>query len=291
MSNNSPKGAALITGASSGIGAVYADRLARRGYDLVLAARDEGRLQALATKLRAETGVKVDVVKTDLTVRDDVRKLEARLRDDAAINLLINNAGAAQFVPFAAAEADDLDNLIQLNVTAVTRLANAAAAGFSQRGQGQIVNIGSIVGLMTQFKSTVYGATKAFVLYLSESLNDELAGSGVTVQAVLPGATRTEIWDRSGRGIESVPEEILMHVDELVDAALAGLDQGELVTIPSLPETADWAAVTTARANLQPNLSRPHPAARYGHKVPEPACGQKERRPASAGRLRDDGRV
>lgn len=271
MSDNSPKGAALITGASSGIGAVYADRLARRGYDLVLAARDKGRLQALAARLRADTGVKVDVAKTDLTIRDDVRRLESRLRDDANLNLLINNAGAAQFVPFATAEADDLDNLIQLNVTAVTRLANAAAAGFSQRGRGQIVNIGSIVGLMPQFKSTVYGATKAYVLYLSESLNDELAGSGVTVQAVLPGATRTELWERSGRGIESVPDEILMHVDELVDAALAGLDQGELVTIPSLPDSADWTAVATARANLQPNLSRPHPAARYGLKAPEPA--------------------
>lgn len=271
MSNITPKGAALITGASSGIGAVYADRLARRGHDLILAARDEGRLQALATRLRTETGVKVDVVKADLTVRDDVRRLESRLRDDTAINILINNAGAAQFVPFAAADADDLDNLIQLNVTAVTRLANAAAAGFSQRGQGQIVNISSIVGLTPQFKSTVYGATKAFVLYLSESLSDELAGSGVTVQAVLPGATRTEIWDRSGRGIENVPNEILMHVGELVDAALAGLDQGELVTIPSLPEAADWDALTTARAHLQPNLSRPHPAARYGLKVPEPA--------------------
>ncbi|TAJ72606.1 MAG: SDR family oxidoreductase [Phenylobacterium sp.] len=271
MNDRTSQGAALITGASSGIGAVYADRLARRGYDLVLAARDEGRLQALATKLRAETGVKVEVARADLTVRDDVRRLEARLRDDTDLTLLINNAGAALFEPFAVAEADSLENLIQLNVTAVTRLANAAAAGFVQRGRGKIVNIGSIVGLMPQFKSTVYGATKAYVLYLSESLADELAGSGVTVQAVLPGATRTEIWDRSGRGIENVPSEILMHVDELVDAALAGLDQGELVTIPSLPDAADWGAVDAARAKLQPNLSRPHPAARYGVKVPEPA--------------------
>jgi len=271
MSDTTPKGAALVTGASSGIGAVYADRLARRGHDLILAARDEGRLQDLAARLRADTGVKVEVVRTDLTVRDDVRRLEARLRDDDAVRLLINNAGAALFAPFAVAEADDLDDLIQLNVTAVTRLANAAAAGFSKRGRGQIVNIGSIVGLMPQFKSTVYGATKAYVLYLSESLSDELAGSGVTVQAVLPGATRTEIWDRSGRGIENVPDEILMHVDELVDAALAGLDQGELVTIPSLPDAADWAAVGAARARLQPNLSRPHPATRYGVKTTEPA--------------------
>ena len=269
MSNS--KGAALITGASSGIGAVYADRLARRGYDLILAARDEGRLNELAGRLRAETGVKVDVVKADLTVRDDVRRLEARLREDPAITALINNAGAAHFSPFAAADADALDNLIQLNVTAVTRLANAAAAAFAPRGRGAIVNIGSIVGLMPQFKSTVYGATKAFVLYLTQSLADELAGSGVRLQAVLPGATRTEIWDRSGRGIENVPNEILMDVDELVDAALAGFDRGELVTIPSLPDVADWQAFEAARDHLQPNLSKPPPAARYGVKAAEPA--------------------
>jgi short-subunit dehydrogenase len=263
------KGVALVTGASSGIGAVYADRLARRGYDLILAARDEGRLNDVATRLRAETGVAVEVVRADLTVRDDIRALEARLRDDPRVTVLINNAGAALLSPFAGADADDLEGLIQLNVVAVTRLANAAAAGFSARGAGTIVNISSIVGLVPEFGSTVYGATKAFVLYLSQSLAHELAGSGVRVHAVLPGATRTEIWDRSGRGIENVPSEILMDVDDLVDAALAGLDLGEPVTIPSLPDAADWAAVETARKALQPNLSRPRPADRYGVRVPE----------------------
>lgn len=272
MNTQSPKGAALVTGASSGIGAVYADRLARRGYDLVLAARDETRLQALATKLRAETGVKVDVVKADLTVRDDVRRLEARLRDDAQLTLLVNNAGAALFGAFDAADPDKLEDLIQLNVVAVTRLAQAAAAGFVARGRGTIVNIASIVGLAPEmFAGSVYGATKAFVLYLTQSLHTDLAPKGVTLQAVLPGATRTEIWDRSGHGIDNVPGEILMHVDDLVDAALAGLDQGELVTIPSLPDAADWDAVTAARIKLQPNLSRPLPAARYGLRIAEPA--------------------
>jgi hypothetical protein len=260
------KGAALITGASSGIGAVYADRLARRGHDLILAARDEARLNELATRLRAETGVKVDVVRADLTDRDDVRKLERRLREDAAIELLVNNAGAAYASPFAAADPDALDNLIQLNVTAVTRLANAAAAAFARRGSGAIINLGSVVGLNPTFKSTVYGATKAFVLYLTQSMADELAGSGVKLQAVLPSATRTEIWDRSGRGIENVPAEILMDVDELVDAALIGFDQGEPVTIPTLPDVADWQALEAARERLQPGLSAAHPAARYGVK-------------------------
>ncbi|HEV2532426.1 SDR family oxidoreductase [Phenylobacterium sp.] len=269
MSN--PKGTALITGASSGIGAIYADRLARRGHDLILAARDEARLNAIAERLRAEAGVSVEVISADVTNRADLRVLEQRLRDDAAIQLLINNAGAALLSPFAAADPDDLDKLIQLNVTAVTRLANAAAAGFSVRGAGAIVNIGSVVGLAPEFGNTVYGATKAFVLYLSQSLAHELAGAGVRVQAVLPGATRTEIWERSGRGIENVPAEILMDADELVDAALAGFDAGELVTLPSLPDAEDWRAFEAARLALQPNLSKRHPAARYGVKLVEPA--------------------
>lgn len=270
MSDKTSRGAALVTGASSGIGAVYADRLAKRGYDLILAARDVGRLDALATRLRAETGVKVEVVRTDLTDRADIRVLEARLRDDAAITLLVNNAGAALFGTFADADPDALEKLIQLNVTAVTRLANAAAAGFARQGRGVIVNIGSVVGLAPEtFAGSVYGATKAFVLYLTQTLQAELAARGVRLQAVLPGATRTEIWDRSGRGIENVPDAILMDVEELVDAALAGLDAGELVTIPSLPDPAQWAVLEAARVALGPNLSAKHPAARYGGKVGE----------------------
>ncbi|HEX7946583.1 MAG TPA: SDR family oxidoreductase [Phenylobacterium sp.] len=271
MADTSTKGAALITGASSGIGAVYADRLAKRGFDLILAARDEARLDALATRLRAETGAKVEVVRTDLTVRDDLLQLEARLREDQAITLLLNNAGAARLTAFADTSADGWEDLIQLNVIPVTRLATVAAASFKARGRGTIINVGSIVGLIPALKATVYGATKAYVLYLSESMNDELAGSGVRVQAVLPAATRTEIWERSGFGIENVPEEILMDVGEMVDAALVGLDQGELVTIPTLREAAEWEAVAAARNNLGPHLAAKHPAPRYGLKAPERA--------------------
>lgn len=272
MSNDTPKGAALVTGASSGIGAVYAGRLARRGHDLILAARDESRLNELAARLRAETGVKVEVVKADLTRRADLAALETRLRDDAAITLLVNNAGAALFGPLADSDPDRVEDLIQLNVVAVTRLAQAAANGFARRGRGTIVNIASIVGLAPElFPGSVYGATKAYVLYLTQTLHAELASRGVVVQAVLPGATRTEIWDRSGHGLENVPDEILMDVHDLVDAALAGLDQGELVTIPSLPDAADWAAVDGARLKLAPNLSARRPAERYAVKATKAA--------------------
>lgn len=272
MSGKTSKGAALITGASSGIGAVYADRLARRGYDLILAARDEARLNSLADRLRAETGVKADVVRADVTRRDEIATLETRLRDDNSVRLLVNNAGAALFGDFEAADPDKLEDLIQLNVVAVTRLAQAAAAGFTARGGGTVINIGSVVGLAPEmFAGSVYGATKAYVLYLTQTLNAALAGEGLTFQAVLPGATRTEIWDRSGRGIENVPDEILMDVHDLVDAALAGLDRGELVTIPSLPDPAEWAALEAARLKLGPKLSARRPAARYGVTAAQPA--------------------
>jgi short-subunit dehydrogenase len=269
--SNETRGVALITGASAGIGATYADRLARRGYDLLLAARDEARLEALAARLRAETGVKVEVLKTDLTDKTSLGRLEARLRGDAAITLLVNNAGAASFGGFAESDPDALEGLIDLNVVAVTRLANAAAAAFVTRGRGTIVNVGSVVGLLPEYRSVVYGATKAFVLYLTQGLNQEIAGAGVTLQAVLPGATRTEIWERSGRRVEDLDPARTMDVDELVDAALAGLDKGELVTIPSLLDPAEWEAFNAARLAMSPNLSNAHPAPRYGVRAPVPA--------------------
>jgi len=271
MSNETPKGAALITGASTGIGAVYAERLAHRGHDLILAARDAGRLEALATRLRAETGVKVEVVRTDLTDKADVVRLEQRLLTDGAISVLINNAGANVAGRFATVDADALDDLIQLNVTAVTRLAHAAAKAFVKAGRGTIVNLGSVVALVPEYGAAVYGATKAYVLYLSQALDHELRGSGVRVQAVLPGATRTEIWDRSGAGTAALDPARIMDVGELVDGALAGLDQGEVVSIISLLDPTEWDTYQAARVAMSPNFSNAHPAPRYGIRVAEPA--------------------
>lgn len=257
-------GAALVTGASAGIGATYAHRLAHRGHPLILVARDEARLSALAVRLRAEAGVEVEVLRADLTDRADLARVEARLASDPEIELLINNAGAASFGGFAQSDPDQLESLIDLNVVAVTRLANAAAKAFASRGRGTIVNIGSVVGLLPEYRSVVYGATKAFVLYLTQALHEELGGAGVRLQAVLPGATRTEIWERSGRNVADLDPERTMDVEELVDAALTGLDRGELITIPSLPDVGDWETFQAARLRLQPNLSKAHPAARYG---------------------------
>ncbi|GGK46945.1 hypothetical protein SAMN04490189_4195 [Pseudomonas koreensis] len=257
------QGSALITGASSGIGAIYAERLASRGYDLLLVARDEQRLQAAASKLRMEHGVQVEVLKADLTHKDDVLKVEQRLRSDSVISLLVNNAGVATEGLLANADMEQLERLIQLNITAVTRLASAAAASFTKAGRGTIINIASVVALFPERFNATYSASKAYVLSLTQSLNSELEGTGVKVQAVLPGVTRTEIWERSGIDASGIPAEMVMEAGEMVDAALAGLDQGELITIPSLPDEGEWQAFVRARHVMAPNLSRSSAAQRY----------------------------
>ncbi len=257
------KGTALVTGASSGIGAVYADRLARRGYDLILVARDKARLSDLSQRIKAETGRAAEVLPADLTSRADLERVCKRLREDKTITMLVNNAGLGGNGPLAGADLDRVDALIDLNVRAVTHLAVAAATNFEARGGGVIINIASVLALAPERSSAVYAATKAYVLNLSQTMNVELAPKGVTVQAVLPGATRTEIWQRAGIDISGLPADMIMETGEMVDAALAGLDLGELVTIPALPDAGDWERLNGARLALAPNLSRDHAAGRY----------------------------
>lgn len=256
-----PSPTVLITGASSGIGATYAQRFARRGHDLVLVARDKARLEALAERLQEEHGVAVAVLQADLTESADLAAVEARLRDDARIGILINNAGMAQSGSFLQQTGEGIGRLITLNTTAPARLAAAVAPRFAQAGTGTIVNIGSVVGFAPELGMTVYGATKAFVLFLSQGLNVELAPKGVYVQAVLPAATRTEIWQRSGMDVNALPE--IMEVGELVDAALAGFDRRELVTIPPLHVAARWDALDGARQGLMSDIRQAHAAERY----------------------------
>ncbi len=263
MGMQNAKGKALVTGASSGIGATYAERLAGRGYDLLLVARDLPRLEAMAGRLAQQHGVAVEMLRADLTSKADVQLVAQRLRSDAAISLLVNNAGVALNGNLADVEPDKVDALLQLNVVALTHLAAAAAAAFSSARRGAIINIASVVALAPEMFNAVYSASKAYVLSLTQTLHGEIGKQGVQVQAVLPGATRTEIWARSGIDEAGLPAEMVMEVGEMVDAALAGFDQGELVTIPSLPDAADWNALVNARAKLGPNLSRSSAAARY----------------------------
>lgn len=264
MNATDSQGTALITGASSGIGAVYANRLARRGYDLILVARNRDRLDRLASGLIDATGCSVNVVTADLSKMQDLRSVEDILRSDSSITMLVNNAGVGSAAPLLDSDVNQMGAMIDLNVTALTRLTYAKAPGFVARGKGTIINIASIVAVAPELLNGVYGATKAFVLAFSQSLHHELGVKGVRVQAVLPGAIRTEFWDVAGRPVENLPQAIVMDAEDLVDAALAGLDQGEFATVPSLPEVADWNAFQSARAALGPNLSRGKPAVRYG---------------------------
>jgi short-subunit dehydrogenase len=257
----SAKPAVLVTGSSTGIGAVYADRFARRGHDLVLVARDTVRMGALAERLRGETGVRVDVVQADLTAPKDLIRIEQRLRDDTSIGVLVNNAGTAIPGKFLTQNVEDISRLIALNVTAVARLANAVAPRFAAAGEGAIINLASVVGLAPELGATVYGATKAFVLFLSQGLSLELGAKGVYVQAVLPAATRTEIWDHTGIDINTLTG--VMEVGKLVDSALIGFDRREPVTIPPLPDGAQWSAFEAARQAMLPNFAQAEPAERY----------------------------
>jgi uncharacterized protein len=258
------KGMAVITGASSGIGAVYAERLARRGYDLLLVARTRGPMDELAKKLEAGTGHKVEMLAADLTDSKDLAGVERILREDPRITLLVNNAGMASTAPLLNADVTEMSRIIALNVSALTRLTYAAVPALVKRGSGTIINIGSVVGVAPELLNGVYGGSKAFVLAFSQSLRKELAGKGVTVQVVLPGATATDLWKKAATPVEHLPQEIVMSTDDMVDAALAGLDQGEFVTIPALLDAGQWQTYEAARQAMMPNLSRAEPAARYG---------------------------
>jgi uncharacterized protein len=257
------KGTALITGASAGIGAIYADRLAKRGYDLILVARDKSRLAGLAQRLRNSTGRSVDTVAADLNDKADLARVEAILRADDDITLLVNNAGVGATAPLLNADVEKMDDMIRLNIGALTRLTYAAAPRFVARGAGTIINISSIVAISPETLNGVYGGSKAYVLAFSQSLHHELVGKGVRVQAVLPGATATDFWDAAGVPLHHLPAAIVMSADDMVDAALAGLDQGEVMTIPSLADKAEWDGYEAARRAMSGKLSSAVPAPRY----------------------------
>ncbi|XQM28098.1 SDR family NAD(P)-dependent oxidoreductase [Burkholderia gladioli] len=262
MTSSRP-GTALVTGASSGIGALYAERLARRGYDLVLVARQRDRLDALARRLSDETQVGIEVMAADLNDRAELARVEARLREDAGLSLLVNNAGVGTHTPLLDSDVERMTSMIELNVTALTRLTYAAVPGFVARGGGAVINIASIVGIAPEVLNGVYGGTKAFVLAFSQSLHHELAAKGVRVQAVLPGATATDFWATGGLPIEHLDPGIVMPAAEMVDAALVGFDRGELVTIPPLHDEGAWLAYESARRTMSGQLFTSTAAPRY----------------------------
>jgi len=262
MSNPSSKGIAVVTGASAGIGAIYADRLAKRGYDLILVARNAERLDTLAAKLQAETGRTVTPLVADLGDKAGMAKVEAILRDNAAITMLVNNAGVGSVASILQADVDTMEAMIDLNITALTRLTYAAAPAFVARGTGTIINIASAVAIAVEALNGVYSASKSYVLSFGHSLQKDLADKGVHVQTVLPAATATEFWDVAGYAPQKTAEST-MRAEDLVDAALAGLDKGEVVTIPALHEGDAWTRWEQDRRQLASKIRNPKPAPRY----------------------------
>ncbi|QSL94991.1 SDR family oxidoreductase [Ectopseudomonas toyotomiensis] len=261
--NHPNAGTALITGASSGIGAIYADRLARRGYDLILVARNRDRLNTLANRITNETRRVVEVLDADLGDRRSLAKVEAKLKEDASITLLVNNAGIGTHTPLLQSDVDQMTRMIDLNVTALTRLSYAALPGMVARGHGGIINISSIVSIAPEILNGVYGGSKAFVTAFSQSLHHELADKGIQVQAVLPGATATEFWEIGGLPLEHLDPAIVMTADQLVDSALTDYDRGELISIPSLHDIEQWRTYETSRRAMSAQLSSNTPAPRY----------------------------
>ncbi|MBD9660873.1 SDR family oxidoreductase [Pantoea sp. PNT03] len=254
---------ALITGASSGIGATYAKQLAARGTNLILVARDAARLNLLAQSLRESHGVEVSVLAADLTNHDDLQRVDHEIQQNKAITLLVNNAGMTVEGEFIDGDIAKIQTMLTLNIVALTQLAHTAAQAFRARRNGTIVNIASVLALVSESANGAYNASKAYVLSLTRNLHRELAESGVRMQAVLPGLTRTEIFERAGKSINELPAEMLMEVDDLVSAALRGLDAGELITIPSVEDVQLWQSYEEARIAILPFISLNKPASRY----------------------------
>ncbi|MDE1188301.1 MAG: SDR family oxidoreductase [Pantoea sp.] len=261
--SNTMKGTAVVTGASTGMGAIYAAKLARMGYDLIIVARNHNRLNQLASHITADTERTVEAVAADLNDAKQLTMLEDKLRADASITLLVNNAGIGMHTSLLDSNVDQMTAMINLNVTALTRLTYAVVPGFVARGQGAIINIASIVGIAPEILNGVYGGSKAYVLAFSQSLHHELAGQGIQVQAVLPSATATPFWENGGLPLSQLDPQIVMSAQDMVDAALAGFQRGELITIPSLHDETLLQQWEQARQAVMQDFSHNQPAARY----------------------------
>jgi short-subunit dehydrogenase len=263
---------ALVTGASS-IGAAFAERLSRKGHDLVLVARRRGRLEGLAERLRRDTGIEADVICADLTDAGALAEVEARVAGDEALDLLINNAGFGGYQPFASIDPRVLDNLIDIHVRAVTRLTRAALPGIIRRGAGGIVNISSLLALSgtmppnpLPYRAT-YAAAKAYMLTFTQAIAGELNGTGVVIQVCLPGRVSTEFHTSQGIDISKMPP--MMTANDLVTASLAALARGEVVCVPALADTTLLDRIAEAQvaiftgAALQPVLAERYRSSTY----------------------------
>ncbi len=228
-----PRASALVTGASTGIGRAFALRLGRDQYDLVLVARDAERLEGLAKELAEVHGAAADVLSADLTDPEDLARVEERLHTDPP-DLLVNNAGSGTVGRFAELDPDGEEREIRLNVIAVMRLTRAVVPAMVERGRGGVINVSSLAGESPGPYMATYAGTKSFVTTFTESLAEELRETGVRVQAVLPGFTRTEFQERAGVNQRAVPGFAWLTAEGVVDASLDGFEKGQVICVPGL---------------------------------------------------------
>ena len=232
----SPRPMALITGASSGIGAVFARHLASLGYNLVLVARRVNRLEELAVELHALSGVAVELLPADLSTLEGITQVEARIASRGDIDFLVNNAGYSTFGAFAAVPIEESIGLINCHTIAPVRLSRAALPQMLVRNRGAIVNVSSVSAFLPGDAN--YSPTKAYLVIFSQSLKMELAGTQVRVQALCPGFTRTEFHDReqfkAEKFKEKIPGLLWLTAESVVSESLKGLAEGQVVCIPSL---------------------------------------------------------
>ena len=223
---------ALVTGASSGIGEAFARQLARDAHDLVIVARSSDALDALAKELRSGSGAAVECMAADLAADADLRRVEERVRSGRAFDLVVNNAGVGSAGAFAEQDVEREEQQIRLNVIALTRLTHAAVASMLPRGRGAVINVSSLAGFGPYPFTATYGATKAFVNSLTEALAEELRGTGVRLQVLCPGFTRTRFQERAGVDPSMIPGFAWMTPEAVVEASLASLGRDELVCVP-----------------------------------------------------------
>lgn len=258
-------GVAIVTGASSGIGAAYAEQLAGRGYKLILVARRRDRLALLADKIMSSHGIESEIVAADLTSKVDLALLEEDIAKRDDISLLVNNAGSGAMGPTAEFDADRIEGLIRLNVVALARLSHAALAGFRTRGAGGLINIGSIVSYGPSPIAATYTATKAFVSNFTRSLQMEYGDGEIAIQLVQPGPVKSEFFEASQVPPGIFPEASFMTPEQLVRAAMLGFDRGETVTTPSLADLSGWEQLEKARKEFLAAATSGLVASRYSH--------------------------
>jgi short-subunit dehydrogenase len=257
------RGTAIVTGASAGLGKIYAERLAKRGYDLILVARRKDRLEQLADVLTNQYGIRAEALVADLSLTEDVNSVAERIAHDSSVVFLVNNAGTSKLGPTQNSQEVDEHAMIQLNVVALTRLTVTALQGFRDRNHGTIVNVGSILGFQSIPMSSVYSGTKSYVLGFTRSIQDELEGTDVVVQLVAPAATATDIWEIAGVPLSNLDPATVMTAEDCVDSAMEGLTLGERVTLNSVEDLALLGEVHTANQNLLRASQTGRPASRY----------------------------